>query len=380
MNKPEYVSDPSDWEKSKFPQLNELDAALRCQICKEFLKAPVLTTCGHIFCSICIRRTISDSNKCPVCLDETYESGLRKVLLLDSIVSWFGKNRAELLNALPLDHVNDSQNDDDSDIEVVTANGSAPKTDTKDATNKDETLTECPICGVFMPITEIQGKHIDQCLKDQTNGSAAKATHSTKQVGMSGFFSTKVSPKKVEIDLQLQPKSVKGKQRLANLDTSLSASKLKERMSALRIPTNGTRQQLEHRMKEYINLFNANLDSINPVDERILRDRLNKWEALISSKTSLSVSDRVLNSPPITYDQQTIKRQKVERKKWNETNKSHYADLIKSARQNMQKRKSVEARIKQEEEMKQNVKPSIRSLDEDFPDDDFTEIEKEFLS
>ena len=376
MNKPEYVSDPSDWEKSKFPQLNELDAALRCQICKEFLKAPVLTTCGHIFCSICIRRTISDSNKCPVCLDETYESGLRKVLLLDSIVSWFGKNRAELLSALPLDHVNDSQNDDDSDIEVVPA----PETDTKDPTNKDETLTECPICGVFMPITEIQGKHIDQCLKDQTNGSATKATRSTKQVGMSGFFSTKVSPKKVEIDLQLQPKSVKGKQRLANLDTSLSASKLKERMSALRIPTNGTRQQLEHRMKEYINLFNANLDSINPVDERILRDRLNKWEALISSKTNLSASDRVLNSPPITYDQQTIKRQKVERKKWNETNKSHYADLIKSARQNMQKRKSVEARIKQEEEMKQNVKPSIRSLDEDFPDDDFTEIEKEFLS
>ena len=380
MNKPEYVSDPSDWEKSKFPQLNELDAALRCQICKEFLKAPVLTTCGHIFCSICIRRTISDSNKCPVCLDETYESGLRKVLLLDSIVSWFDKNRAELLNALPLDHVNDSQNDDDSDIEVVTANGSAPKTDTKDAPNKDETLTECPICGVFMPITEIQGKHIDQCLKDQANGSGAKATCPTKQVGMSGFFSTKASPKKVETDLQLQPKAVKGKQRLANLDTSLSASKLKERMSALRIPTNGTRQQLEHRMKEYINLFNANLDSINPVDERILRDRLNKWEALISSKTNLNASDRVLNSPPITYDQQTIKRQKVERKKWNETNKSHYADLIKSARQNMQKRKSVEARIKQEEEMKQNVKPSIRSLDEDFPDDDFTEIEKEFLS
>ena len=113
------VSDPSDWDNCKLPSLSNLDSLLRCQICKDFLNAPVLTNCGHVFCSICIRRTISNSNKCPLCLEETYESSLRKVLILDNIVKWFNNNRNDLLKNLSIDLVNDSQNDSSSDISVI---------------------------------------------------------------------------------------------------------------------------------------------------------------------------------------------------------------------------------------------------------------------
>ncbi|KAG7844156.1 hypothetical protein KL941_004105 [Ogataea angusta] len=92
------ITDPSDWADTSFPNLSKLDSLLRCHICKDFLRAPVLTSCDHVFCSVCIRRSLESDKKCPLCHEETYESKLRKVLLLDEISTWFTRNRPELLD------------------------------------------------------------------------------------------------------------------------------------------------------------------------------------------------------------------------------------------------------------------------------------------
>lgn len=323
------VSDPSDWKSTKFPNLAELDDSLRCQICKDFLKAPVLTTCGHIFCSICIRRTISENNKCPICLVETYESGLRKILLLDNIINWFTSNRSDLMKNLEIDEINDSQDEEcnaNNNIQVKTSNTTSPRQP------EDDNLAECPVCGVFMTLDELQNSHIDKCLQ---NPSKPKNESNSIQE----FFNKPSNIKtQTKYNNQLQPIKFKNKQRLPNVDTSLTTSKLKEKMNNFNIPTNGTRVQLENRFREFINLYNANLDSINPVNDRILIERLKKWDSLISTNNTHSTTHR--HSPPLNCDQQTIKRQKLDHDEWNTKNKEQYYDLIKMAKRNMKKTKS----------------------------------------
>lgn len=276
--KREEISDPSDWMETKVPELSDLDSALRCQICKELLNAPVLTTCGHVFCSVCIRRNLTVSQNCPLCHEETYESGLRKILLLDGVVTWFEQHRAQLQAALKVDTVDDSQSEGEGEGD---GDGGAA----------------CPVCGKRMPLQELQGRHIDKCLAAPVTSSSIPSTSSSPSPSM-------------------QVQTGVCKPRLPNLDTSMSTAKLREKMSTLRLPTNGTRSQLERRMKEYINLHNANLDSIRPVSEFTLLSRLRQWESVVGS----SVSDG------------NRKRQKVEDKEWNKEHSASYSTLIEQAR------------------------------------------------
>ncbi|TID15015.1 hypothetical protein CANINC_004686 [Pichia inconspicua] len=273
------IGDPSDWVDTKVPEIADLDGALRCQICKELLQAPVLTTCGHVFCSICIRRNLTVSQNCPLCHEETYESGLRKILLLDGIVTWFEQHRVQLQNALKVDTVDDSQSEGETG-------------------NDNEAL--CPVCGKRMPLQELQGRHIDQCLAAPSPPPTATAK------------------------MQIQTNGT-NKPRLPNLDTSMSTVKLREKMSALRLPTHGTRSQLERRIKEYINLHNANLDALNPVSEFTLLSRLRQWES-------------VVGSPSTVQPERNMKRQKIEHKRWNKEHSAEYKSLIEQARARSKKK------------------------------------------
>jgi hypothetical protein len=84
------LSDPSDWASTAIPQLSSLDSNLRCVICKEFFTAPVITTCFHTFCSVCIRRCLSAESSCPTCrATNIYPSGLRKNNAMhDAVISF----------------------------------------------------------------------------------------------------------------------------------------------------------------------------------------------------------------------------------------------------------------------------------------------------
>ena len=122
-------------------------------------------------------------------------------------------------------------------------------------------------------------------------------------------------------------------------------------------------------MKEYINLYNANLDSINPASDRVVVDRLQKWEALINNKSNSggvysgnnTSNARNTNSPPVNYDEPTIKRQKIQHDEWNNKNKHQYLELIKKARANMKKQKNKE---------KPSTDNDSRSKAESFSDND----------
>ncbi|KAI5295775.1 E3 ubiquitin-protein ligase rad18 [Ascosphaera acerosa] len=61
------LTDATDWLSTPLRDLSALDAALRCQICKDFFANAVVTSCSHTFCSLCIRRCLSGDGKCPAC-------------------------------------------------------------------------------------------------------------------------------------------------------------------------------------------------------------------------------------------------------------------------------------------------------------------------
>jgi E3 ubiquitin-protein ligase RAD18 len=84
------VSDPSDWKPTALPSLYALDSNLRCLICKDFYTAPVITTCQHTFCSLCIRRSLSAEAVCPACrAGNISDSGLRQNKVVEDVVENF---------------------------------------------------------------------------------------------------------------------------------------------------------------------------------------------------------------------------------------------------------------------------------------------------
>ncbi|EPS36036.1 hypothetical protein H072_10455 [Dactylellina haptotyla CBS 200.50] len=92
--------DPTDWLSTSVPGIQALETALSCQVCKEFFTAPVATSCGHTFCSLCIRRCLSATQKCPTCMTTDDESRLRKNTLVQDILSSFTAIRKQMLDGL----------------------------------------------------------------------------------------------------------------------------------------------------------------------------------------------------------------------------------------------------------------------------------------
>ena len=92
------IADSTDWLSTSCAGVAAVEAALRCQVCKDFYKTPMLTSCMHTFCSICIRRALSNDNKCPMCRSTEQELKLRSNHSMEEAVDAFVKTRPALLD------------------------------------------------------------------------------------------------------------------------------------------------------------------------------------------------------------------------------------------------------------------------------------------
>lgn len=95
MPRADEVTDPSDWLPTNLPFFAPLDSALRCQVCKEFYNTPMITSCSHTFCSLCIRRCLSADGKCPACRQTDQPSKLRVNGTVQELVDAFGAARPQ---------------------------------------------------------------------------------------------------------------------------------------------------------------------------------------------------------------------------------------------------------------------------------------------
>lgn len=83
------VPDSTDWLSTPLSGIAAVENALRCQVCKDFYKTPMITTCSHTFCSLCIRRALSNDGKCPLCRKPDQALKLRSNWSLEEAVDAF---------------------------------------------------------------------------------------------------------------------------------------------------------------------------------------------------------------------------------------------------------------------------------------------------
>lgn len=91
------ISDSTDWLQTVTPQLAQFEAALRCQVCKDFYDTPMITSCSHTFCSLCIRRCLTTDGKCPLCRAPDQELRLRRNCTVEELVEVFQTARPALI-------------------------------------------------------------------------------------------------------------------------------------------------------------------------------------------------------------------------------------------------------------------------------------------
>ncbi|KAA8907244.1 hypothetical protein TRICI_005020 [Trichomonascus ciferrii] len=282
------LTDSSDWKSTEAPFMSGIENNLRCHICKEFMSSPVLTSCYHTFCSLCIRSHLNEEDTCPACRTKIQSSSLRQNSVLVDLIGLYKTHRKQLLSLLShkeqpqnqseqeatatppqsdlsaVDAPSDEHRENDNDSETEEVRRSKRKrteVNYKDnePSNEDDPVTGCPVCGKRMRASEIQGEHIAQCLDGNSYGEKKP-----KRGVVTGF----VADKNEDMTKKLSAIAYK----------MYSFSKLQELMRKLGIPYTGSKQQLEQRHRQWITLWNANADSKYPESKSTLLNKLNKWE------------------------------------------------------------------------------------------------------
>ncbi|KAJ2844907.1 E3 ubiquitin-protein ligase rad18 [Coemansia brasiliensis] len=317
----ETLEDPTDWPQD-YVHLRHLDQQLRCPICKEyFVTAMAATECGHTFCSLCVRRCLSQESKCPSCRAPLTEGELFPNRLVDSLMRTFRSGRQQLLDTLTAkpEHMNlnsddyckrchtkkennDEQRkrprvctrsmrkadgkvdltmpgvenitasdieemlkDEDSDFEPASNGNTTQKPNSLLAAANSVT---CPNCK--LPVTQSQiNRHLDQCL-------SGKSTKPTVESMKKQFATAK--PNKPIFMLNSQPAKFTLPRPTKLAYSLLSESKLRRTLKELGIPAKGDKQQMQARHIEWVNMYMANADSEIPVSHKVLLKRLAAWE------------------------------------------------------------------------------------------------------
>lgn len=333
------ISDSSDWLSTSVPELNVLDDTLRCDICKEFMTAPMMTSCGHTFCSLCIRRALMSESRCPNCRSNGSESQLRKNVSLEVCIETFTKIRKDLMDKLSLtsNHTDETKRKA-NDAKAGSTDEEESEMDNKlkrkreddeehltfplkaslDQVNKASSIppgcAPCPICQKVLPISQIQGSHINSCLSggnllsnaqsavtDSGNRYAKRTVHNNSVRNASAplgsstslTFSRSASSNPLH---KKKPRPLDG--------GTISLSKLRARILKLGISvsppvliskgitstpsfayptsrvndTSVSREELLRRESEWITIWNANADRANPLPQSELIKQFQEWD------------------------------------------------------------------------------------------------------
>ena len=91
------IADSTDWLSTPLALFADVESTLRCQVCKDFFITPMITSCSHTFCSLCIRRCLSNDGKCPACRSPEQELKLRGNGSVEAIVEAYQRARPTAL-------------------------------------------------------------------------------------------------------------------------------------------------------------------------------------------------------------------------------------------------------------------------------------------
>nr|XP_057911667.1 E3 ubiquitin-protein ligase RAD18 isoform X2 [Doryrhamphus excisus] len=295
--------------------LKNIDALLRCPICFDFLNISMMTKCSHNFCSLCIRKFFSYKLQCPVCNVPATEQDLRNNRLLDDLVVSFRairqplskthfesspippKNPASAKCKAPRDKgqkcsssvashffqkrprtspAKEKQTDGSLDVQRRSARTrNANDADAHLVTVKEEAMDveEASIQGAVSVKCEDAAPHSISTAEEMPHSSslsneekpAIKVECPVCSVGVSPHFINK------HLDMCLtsgeKKESLRSKSRrpMGKLVYNLmSLLELKRRLKECQLSVHGSRDQLIKRHKEFVHIYNAQCDSLNP--------------------------------------------------------------------------------------------------------------------
>lgn len=377
----ENVPDSTDWLSTPLSGLAAVENALRCQVCKDFYSTPMITSCSHTFCSLCIRRVLAIDSKCPLCRASEQEMKLRSNWSMEEAVEAFVKARPAALElarngnaprrASPKRKAADApgdgpgaaqepkrlrsstrlsrsraqqataqtepqyvEEDDNFDIQEIPDSGdedndayvpepgetSIIQMHTTSNANRPlaDGLVACPSCQRRMKDWQVF-KHLEAC------------PGPIKAEPKQGEASTGSASEGIISQAQRQDKKL---DRLPALNYSmLKEAVLRKKLWEIGLDNTGSRSALERRHKEWVTLWNANCDAARPKSRAKLMNDLHLWERTQGSAGGVA-SGLVQNQP-------AIKNKDFDGAAWGTKHDSSFKDLIASAmksRQDAQKK------------------------------------------
>ncbi|KAI1024413.1 hypothetical protein LB503_007495 [Fusarium chuoi] len=343
------VPDSTDWLTTPLTALAVVESALRCQICKDFYKTPMITTCCHTFCSLCIRRALSNEGKCPLCRASEQELKLRSNWAMEEAVQAFINARPATLDLARnantkkisskrkavQDHHESGDAPDGKRLRSSTRlrNTRPPPSYTVPA-EEDETvevsegdedfqpepedgLVACPVCESRMKEWQVF-KHLETCTgpvqRPRGNPGSSSNTSSSQQ-----------------------RHQTKAPDRLPAINYSMFKDQpLRKKMTDLGISNQGPRILLERRHKEWMTIWNSNCDAARPRKRHELLHDLDVWERTQGGRAP--TTGRSIQNAAI------IKDKDFDGAAWAAKHDSSFKDLIANA-----KRTRLEAKKKAEE-------------------------------
>ncbi|KAG5662896.1 hypothetical protein KAF25_005314 [Fusarium avenaceum] len=285
------VPDSTDWLSTPLASLAAVESALRCQVCKDFFRTPMITTCSHTFCSLCIRRALSNEGKCPLCRAPEQELKLRSNWSVEEAVEAFVKARTATLE-MARNHDGQRTTSKRKPVEDHHESGDAPDgkrlrsssrlRSTQNATSytapteedeivevsdgdddfqpePEDGLVACPVCQSRMKEWQVF-KHLETCTGSTPKPRRTIASSSSPSAGQ-------------------RRQQTPTFERLPAINYSMYKDPaLRKKMSDLGISSQGPRTLLQRRHKEWMTIWNSNCDAAQPRKHRELLQDLETWE------------------------------------------------------------------------------------------------------
>ncbi|KAG8168226.1 hypothetical protein KVR01_003915 [Diaporthe batatas] len=347
------ISDPTDWLGTPLASLMPLEQALRCHVCKDFYNSPMITSCCHTFCSLCIRRALASDGKCPLCRATDQESRLRGNWAIREAVENFVKDRDTILRMArqPLPSAQTSSVDatpqtpkrkagggtqdgghNSKRTRMSTRSSSARSAETTSAIIRQETggqeleevevdeeipndgLVACPIC-----LWRMKPEKVDRHLDTDCPGEPRPQPSQSKPNNL-GFPSTRPAA-----NIPTKPQ-----ERLSTLNYSMvKETALRKRLKEGGISSWGSRHLLEKRHREWVTIWNANCDSARPKSKSELLQDLDTWERTQGGSAPSNSHSANLGAQ--------IKDKEFDGQGWASKHSDSFRDLIANARKSRQK-------------------------------------------
>ncbi|KAJ5873952.1 uncharacterized protein N7529_002382 [Penicillium soppii] len=333
------LSDPTQWLETPLSLLAPLESSLRCQVCKEFFDNPVITSCCHTFCSLCIRRCLSAEGKCPACRSPDQELKLRRNWAVQELVDAFQIARPSVLDLTKREAARQAQAEEQKqqplqkkrkvsqvEEEAHVQETSSQGRRTRSQRGKPEVVDDST---TLRPAPEVIEDSQDDEEYFPEDGLVACPICNRKMKEEAVFPHLNVHQQEEELPAKTPIKPAtfgfdKQPERLPAINYSiLKENALRKKLGELGIPAWGPKQLLHKRHTEWMNLWNANCDSKIPKSKRDLLQELDIWE-----KTQGGLA----TGPSPFVSSSNVMRKDFDAKGWSSSHDDDFKRLIANAR------------------------------------------------